>query len=397
MRPLTLTLLIFLSASALVAQTEPALEFPKGPAQWIMTSEERNAWKRVKTEEEAAELVALFWARRDPTPGTLANEFRDEFKERVKFADSRFREGTRRGALTERGRVLVTLGIPKEMGTEASKRSGQYASGAGAGTDPTGGRALAAREVWNYTYEESIKFGMPKIEVVFLHDGHMGRVRRDTQRNDFISAIPAATKAYIRSPELTIVPDWARAGALQFERVEPAPSGDLRHSTLDPRPSEEQIVERAEPSNVERRVSSVESSSKPAATPRPASVGKLTLVKDAFALEPENGKDPFGGLANVVEFRRSEELGWVIEYCTGSLNRDLSEVQVTLKISGLVNDEKVNFNAPAEDIVPDAIKASPGCYLVRGALPLMDMDPANYTMFVNIGGYNLTKDFRVIE
>ena len=106
---------------------------------------------------------------------------------------------------------------------------------------------------------------------------------------------------------------------------------------------------------------------------------------------------PFAKLVNVAEFRRSEELGWVVEYCTGSLDRSLSEVQVTLKISGLINGEKVNFNAPEEDIVPDAIKASPGCYLVRGALPLMDMDPANYTMFVKIGSYNLTKDFRVIE
>jgi len=401
MRALSLAFLLLLLAAALVAQTEAALDFPKGPAQWIMTAEERNAWKRVRTEEEAEGLVALFWARRDPTPGTFINEFRDEFKGRVNFADARFKEGTRRGALTERGRVLVTLGIPKEMGTEASKRSGQHARGAGAGSDPTGGRALAAREVWNYAYEESVKFGLPKIEVVFIHDGQMGRVRRDTQRGDFMSAIPAATKLYIRNPELTSVPEWARAGALQFEQVQPAEvvaSGDIRHSTLDTRPSEDEVVARTEsPSNVERRVSNVESSSKPTPGPRPASIGKLTLVTDAFALEPENGKDPFAGLTNVAEFRRDSELGWVAEYCTGSLNRALSEVEVTLKISGLVKGEKVNFNAPPEDIVPDAIKAAPGCYLVRGGVPLMDMDPANYTIFVKIGSYNLTKDFRVIE
>ncbi|HET7706603.1 MAG TPA: GWxTD domain-containing protein [Thermoanaerobaculia bacterium] len=396
MRSLSLALLVLLSAAALVAQTEAALDFPKGPAQWIMTAEERNAWKRVKTEEEAAELVALFWARRDPTPGTFVNEFRDEFNERVKFADARFKEGNRRGSLTERGRVGVTLGFPKSMSTDLEKRSGQYSSNMD-GADPTGGRALAAREEWIYTYEESIKFGMPKIEVVFIHDGQMGRVRRDTQRNDFISAIPAATKLYVKNPELTAVPEWARAGALQYEPLQAAttPAED-RPSTLDIRPSETKVE--ATPSvEVAPKVQGPGSKVQSAPTAKPASVGKLTLVKDAFSLEPENGKDPFAGLANVAEFRRSEELGWVVEYCTGSLDRALSEVQVTLKISGLVKNEKVNFNAPEEDIVPDAIKASPGCYLVRGSVPLMDMDPANYTMFVKIGSYNLTKDFRVIE
>jgi GWxTD domain-containing protein len=392
MRSLSLALLLLFTATALVAQTEAALDFPKGPAQWIMTADERNAWKRVKTEAEAADLVALFWARRDPTPGDLPNEFRDEFKTRVQFADANFKEGSRRGALTERGRVAITLGIPKSMATEASKRSGQYNVGAGGGgADPTGGRALAAREDWNYTYEESIKFGMPKIEVVFIHDGMSGRVRRDTQRNDFISAIPAATKYYIKNPELTAVPEWAKAGALQFEPARPA----VVQASEEVRPS----AIAAPPAQSQGAAAAVQAASKaePALQARPASIGKLTLVADAFSLEPENGKDPFAGLASISEFRREAELGWVVEYCTGSFDRRLSEVEVTLKISGLVGGEKVNFNAPPEDIVPDAIKASPGCYLVRGGVPLMDLDPANYTMFVTIGSYNLTKDFRVIE
>lgn len=395
MRSHSLGLLVLLAAATLVAQTEAALDFSRGPAQWIMSAEERDGWKRVKSEEEAAELVALFWARRDPTPGTFVNEFRDEFNARVRLADVRFKEGNRRGALTERGRVGVTLGFPKATSTEMEKRSSQYTSDM-EGADPTGGRALAAREEWIYTYEESIRFGLPKIEVVFIHDGHMGRVRRDTQRNDFISAIPAATKLYITNPQLTAVPEWARAGAegLQFEPLKAAetqaPAG-IRPSTSDPRPSSESRAKVEDSPKVEGRGSKVES------VPKAARVGKLTLVKDAFSLEPENGRDPFAGLASVAEFRRSEELGWVVEYCTGSLERVLSEVQVTLKISGLVNEEKVNFNAPAEDIVPDAIRASPGCYLVRGGVPLMEMDPANYTMFVKVEGYNLTKDFRVIE
>ncbi len=68
---------------------------------------------------------------------------------------------------------------------------------------------------------------------------------------------------------------------------------------------------------------------------------------------------------------------------------------MTLKISGLIRGVKINFNSPPEEMVPDQIKAVPGCYLVRGAIPLADMDPGNDTLFVKIGSYNLTKEFRL--
>ena len=120
------------------------------------------------------------------------------------------------------------------------------------------------------------------------------------------------------------------------------------------------------------------------------------LVEDAFALEPQSGADPFASVTSLQEFHRDGELGWVAEYCSGSL-KPLASIEVTLRISGLIKGERVNFNAPPEEMVPDSIKASPGCYLVRGAVPLMDMEPASYALFVKIGQYNLTRDFRVVE
>ena len=347
-----------------------------------MTAEEKKAWRAAKTEEAAQNLVDLFWARRDPTPGTLDNEFRAEFRSRVDFANRHFIEGRKAGSLTERGRVLILLGIPSNLQAEDAKRSSQYS--AGTEGDPTGGRALAARDVWNYPYAEAIKFGLPKIDVVFIHDGLSGQVRRDTQRNDFLSAIPGAVKYYIKSPELSAVPDWARPKKLEMVPLQAAASG--------PSTATEIAAPAVEPApKPEARTAKVE------VTALPASIGKLTLVSDAFALEPESGKDPFEGLVALSEFRKDSELGWVAEYCTGSLDRSLSNVEVTLKITGLVNGERVNFNAPPEELVPDSIKVSPGCYLVRGGVPLMEMDAANYTLFVKIGSYNLTKEFRVIE
>jgi hypothetical protein len=76
-------------------------------------------------------------------------------------------------------------------------------------------------------------------------------------------------------------------------------------------------------------------------------------------------------------------------------------VSVALKISGMINNERINFTAPADELVPDSIKSSPGCYLVRGAVPLAGMDPGTYDLTVTIaaanGGrsYNLTRQFKV--
>lgn len=390
--PALLLLVAFLVPTLLSAQKDGGpLDFPKGPAQWIMTAEEKAAWRGVKSAARAQELIDLFWVRRDPTPGTFANEFRTEFNHRVAFADRRFQEGSRRGALTERGRVIVVLGFPRELGEEASKTSGQYAGGGPLNpTDPTGGRALAAREVWNYSFEQANQFGMPRIEVVFIRDGVGGRVRRDTHRNDFVSALPAAIRSYVKNPELTVVPEWARRQETSAVVMVPAPvAGSAPRNVEPPLPDTPAVVPSA---------GATQTAEAPAAAAvRPASLGRLTLVKDAFGLEPESGADPFVGLQNVAEFRRDEELGWVIEYCTGTASRTLNSVEVAMTISGLINHERVNFKAPAEEMVPDTIKASPGCYLVRGAVPLMDMDAGAYTLMLTMGPHVLTKEFRVIE
>ena len=386
--PPLLLLAALLVPTLLSAQKVSApLDFPNGPAQWLMTPEEKRAWKGVKSAAQAQELIDLFWVRRDPTPNTFANEFRTEFDQRVAFADRRFQEGRRRGALTERGRVVIVLGFPQELGEEASKTSAQYAGGDGLiAMDPTGGRATAARDVWNYSHAQAIKFGLPKIEVVFIRDGSDGRVRRDTHRNDFISALPVAIRSYIKNADLTAVPEWARHGKQSPVVMVPAAAATTR-SVEPPLPDAPPVVAASQ---------DPQAGEAPVAAVRPASVGKLTLVKDAFALQPESGVDPFAGLQSVSEFGRDEELGWVIEYCTGTVTRELSSVEVAMKISGLINDERVNFNAPPEEMVPDKIKASPGCYLVRGAIPVMDMDPGTYTMMLTMGRYNLTKEFRVI-
>jgi beta-lactamase regulating signal transducer with metallopeptidase domain len=44
---------------------------------YIITPAERDAFNRLQSDEEREKFIDQFWLRRDPTPGTVANEFKD--------------------------------------------------------------------------------------------------------------------------------------------------------------------------------------------------------------------------------------------------------------------------------------------------------------------------------
>lgn len=387
MKPSLIALLLASLALSLQGQSNPR-DFAKGPAQWWMTSEEMRAWENVRTDEQAKEFIDLFWARRDPTPGTPRNENRLDFENRVAYADRSFKEGNTRGALTERGRVLIVLGFPKSLSNESAKRTGQFMnvdqgglrnSQGDAVGDPTGGRTLAAKDTWEYTHEAALKYGVPKIEVVFLFDKLNGGAHRDPQRTDFTMALPNAIKSYIASPEMTTVPDWARpVVAVQRAAGEPA-----------------QLVETTTTEN-RKVVRTIVDVPKPVA--RPAGAGQLLLLNDSAALRPQSGSDPFSTVANVAQFDKGKELGWAAEYCSGEILSSAPAMKVEVKITAANGD---TFSTDPEEFVPDSIKASPGCYLLRGALPLTDFDAGTYKLSLRITGaatgqsYNLDREFRV--
>lgn len=51
--------------------------------QYIITDEERQAFLRLATNEEREQFIEQFWLRRDPTPDTVENEFKEEHYRRI--------------------------------------------------------------------------------------------------------------------------------------------------------------------------------------------------------------------------------------------------------------------------------------------------------------------------
>jgi GWxTD domain-containing protein len=64
--------------------------------------------------EERREFIEQFWLRRDPTPGTVENEFKEEHYRRIAYANERFASRIP-GWKTDRGRIYITFGPPDEI------------------------------------------------------------------------------------------------------------------------------------------------------------------------------------------------------------------------------------------------------------------------------------------
>lgn len=81
---------------------------------WIITDAERDAFLRLSTNEEREQFIEQFWLRRDPTPDTPENEFKEEHYRRIAYANEHFASGVP-GWKTDRGRIYIIWGKPDTM------------------------------------------------------------------------------------------------------------------------------------------------------------------------------------------------------------------------------------------------------------------------------------------
>ena len=75
---------------------------------YIITDEERAAFKQLSNDEERDNFIEAFWQRRDPTPDTEENEYKEEHYQRIAYANEHFAAGVP-GWRTDRGRHLYRL------------------------------------------------------------------------------------------------------------------------------------------------------------------------------------------------------------------------------------------------------------------------------------------------
>lgn len=82
---------------------------------WIISTDEQKAFQGLTDNHERDRFITQFWLRRDPTPGTSENEFKEEHYRRLAYSNQNFASGTL-GDLTDRGRIYVVYGPPDFVG-----------------------------------------------------------------------------------------------------------------------------------------------------------------------------------------------------------------------------------------------------------------------------------------
>jgi GWxTD domain-containing protein len=117
---------------------------------WIITPEEVAAFKQLSNDEERDAFIEQFWLRRDPTPDTPENEYKEEHYRRIAYANEHFAAGIP-GWRTDRGRIYIAYGPPDEIDSHPSGGMYQRPIEEGGGDTST-----FPFEDWRYRYIEGI-------------------------------------------------------------------------------------------------------------------------------------------------------------------------------------------------------------------------------------------------
>jgi len=152
---------------------------------YIITNDERRAWKKLATDEEREQFIEAFWRRRDPDPDTELNEYLEEHYERVAYANQHFASGIP-GWKTDRGRIYIMYGPPHEKETHPTGGSYDRPSYHGGGSTTT-----YPFEVWFYRHLPGIGSG---VEIEFVDPTGTGeyRIARSPEEKDALLHIPGA-------------------------------------------------------------------------------------------------------------------------------------------------------------------------------------------------------------
>jgi GWxTD domain-containing protein len=117
---------------------------------WIITDEERAAFKQLSNDEERDNFIEAFWQRRDPTPDTEENEFKEEHYRRIAYSNEHFAAGVP-GWKTDRGRIYIVYGKPDEIDSHPSGGTYERPMEEGGGETST-----FPFEDWRYRYIDNI-------------------------------------------------------------------------------------------------------------------------------------------------------------------------------------------------------------------------------------------------
>jgi GWxTD domain-containing protein len=152
---------------------------------YIISDEERKAFGRLQTDEERQQFIEQFWLRRDPTPDTEENEYREEHYRRIAYTNEQFASGIP-GWKTDRGMIYIKYGPPDER--EEHPTGGTYDRPIEEGGGTT---TVHAFEKWRYRYIEGVgtDVNIEFVDPTMTGEYHM---TMDPSEKDALTNVPGA-------------------------------------------------------------------------------------------------------------------------------------------------------------------------------------------------------------
>lgn len=200
---------------------------------YIITDEERKAFKKLATDDERERFIEEFWRRRDPDPDTDENEYREEYYERIAYANEHYASGVP-GWKTDRGRIYIQWGKPDEVETHPSGGAYNRESYEGGGSTST-----YPFERWFYRYLPGVGSG---IEIEFVDPTGSGeyRIARNPDEKDALLHIPGAGLTLAEEMGLSSksdrVANFGGIGMAGYQREQDSPFSRLQILTDLQRP-----------------------------------------------------------------------------------------------------------------------------------------------------------------
>jgi len=151
---------------------------------YIISDEEKKAFKTLQTDEERDQFIEQFWLRRDPTPDTEENEYREEHYRRIAYANEHFASGIP-GWKADRVMIYIKYG-PADETESHNGGTEQRAIEEGGGQTST-----YPYEKWRYRYLDGIG---TNVEIEFVDTTMTGefRMTTDPSEKDALLMVPGA-------------------------------------------------------------------------------------------------------------------------------------------------------------------------------------------------------------
>lgn len=191
---------------------------------YIITDDERKAFKQLSNDEERDQFIEAFWQRRNPNPDSPDNEFKEEHYRRIAYANEHFASG-KPGWMTDRGKTYIRFGKPDEI--DAHPSGGQYTRPYDEGGGET---STFPFEDWRYRYIDGIGQDViiEFVDTCMCNDYHMSN---DRAEKDALLLVPNA--GLTTSEQMGLSTKGMRFNGTNRERLGVSPNDPSLQAKVD--------------------------------------------------------------------------------------------------------------------------------------------------------------------